>query len=86
MKALHDLLMRWATPNRMTFSPHKYSILHFRKPYTRKTTLACMLLPNIPRLKENEKKVLLVPKIGATADAQEASAQEASAGKARAKE
>jgi hypothetical protein len=61
LKAMHDELMEWSALNKMTFSPEKYSVHHFREPEARGP--ACMLLPDIPGLEANKKKILIVPKM-----------------------
>ena len=55
LAVLHREVMKWAEPNGIHFSPHKYKVLHFQKPYSK----LCTTLPNIPGLDKNPGKVLV---------------------------
>ena len=50
----HDEILAWARECGVRFSPHKYSVMHFSKPYSQRKEITC--LPNIPGL--NREKAL----------------------------
>ncbi|CVK85311.1 uncharacterized protein FPRN_06812 [Fusarium proliferatum] len=52
LKECHDRIMVWADSVGVSFSPHKYHIMHFYPP--RGQVKACTLMPKIPGLEGNE--------------------------------
>lgn len=51
LKIFHDEIIKWASSVGLTFSPHKYTVMHFRPPSDRDPP--CELLPDIDGLKDN---------------------------------
>ncbi|KAJ3529987.1 hypothetical protein NM208_g9523 [Fusarium decemcellulare] len=46
LEVAHEAIMSWATRVGITFSPEKYNVMHFKKPWSREPD--CTLMPNIP--------------------------------------
>lgn len=51
LKIFHDEIFKWASSVGLTFSPQKYTVMHFRAPND--PDPACKLLPDIDGLKDN---------------------------------
>ncbi|KAF5634256.1 hypothetical protein F52700_5978 [Fusarium sp. NRRL 52700] len=51
LKIFHDEIIKWASSVGLTFSPKKYSVMHFRAPND--PDPPCKLLPDIDGLKDN---------------------------------
>ncbi|TXC06456.1 hypothetical protein FocTR4_00010719 [Fusarium oxysporum f. sp. cubense] len=51
LKIFHDEIIKWASSVGLTFSPHKYTVMHFGPPSDRDPP--CELLPDIDGLKDN---------------------------------
>ncbi|KAM5347429.1 hypothetical protein ACJ41O_010434 [Fusarium nematophilum] len=54
LEEVHDDILRWSGPAGVTFSPHKYNVMHFKYPRSREPD--CLLLPNIPGLDTPEQR------------------------------
>ncbi|KAL6410867.1 hypothetical protein AUP68_07299 [Ilyonectria robusta] len=53
LKVCHDGILGWAAEAGVTFSPHKYKVMHFKSPLS--TEENCKLMPDIPGLQDPEK-------------------------------
>ncbi|KAF4955000.1 hypothetical protein FSARC_11969 [Fusarium sarcochroum] len=59
LKDVHDQILAWANPMKVSFSPHKYNIMHFKCPKDKGSD--CKLLPEIDGLVGNPE--CLVPEL-----------------------
>ena len=55
LESMHVKMMPWAIPHGVVFSPGKYGVIHFIRPWTRNQK-GCRQLPNIPGLTKDNLK------------------------------
>lgn len=52
---MHEILHEWAASRKIKFAPHKYRLMHFRKPTAKEPV--CTLLPEIPQMVDSNPNV-----------------------------
>ncbi|KAF4999739.1 hypothetical protein FDECE_11418 [Fusarium decemcellulare] len=58
LEVAHEAIMSWATRVGITFSPEKYNVMHFKKPWSREPD--CTLMPNIPGMSGKVKDSMVI--------------------------
>ncbi|KAF4445653.1 Zinc knuckle [Fusarium albosuccineum] len=58
LEKVHNRIISWANGVGVSFSPEKYHVMHFKRPWSRDSN--CKLMPNIPGIKKEVKDTMTI--------------------------